>query len=59
MRESVRGALTNKPEVFPTVKEALQKISSRLITPIQKIVNESELLKNLNEQKKLTKFFRT
>ena len=56
MREAIRGAFKLKPEKFDDLREALNKVSSRLSTPLQVILKESKLYKKLIEQRKLELF---
>ena len=60
VREAVRKALKNKPLEFGN-KELMLKYAKSLIKKkfnydINKLFNESKLLKNIKEQSKLTKF---
>jgi len=57
LRETARTAFKNKSEKFPTLKEALEKIQSRLKQPIENYTNKSWLLKNYGIQTRLSKFF--
>lgn len=45
VRENVRHAFKNHPRKFPTIKEALQDINTRLRIPIKNYINKSEILR--------------
>ncbi|MBI4155059.1 hypothetical protein HY498_03170 [Candidatus Woesearchaeota archaeon] len=55
LREATRFAFTKQPEKFQTLKEALDKAQTRLTININKLIENSRLLKSLN-QTKLTAF---
>ena len=57
MRETVRGAFENKPEVFDSVDDALKRISTRINTPMKKILRKSKLFQKIKKQTKIKKFF--
>jgi len=57
LRETVRGAFDNKPEVFNSIDDALKKVSTRLITPIEKVLQKSKLFQNIKKQKKIKEYF--
>ena len=57
MRETVRGAFGNKPEVFNSIDDALKRISTRLSTPMKKILRKSKLFQKIKKQTKIKKFF--
>ncbi len=44
VRENVRRALKKKPEVFSTLKEALESIRSRLKLPLEEYLKRSQIL---------------
>jgi len=56
MRETIRGAFKNKSEKFNSLDEALRKISTRLSTPIGKILKKSKLFQKIKEQKKIKQY---
>jgi hypothetical protein len=56
VRENVRNAMRQKPQVFKTLDEALKCIASRFQIPIQRWMMRSELLKNALFQKRITDF---
>ncbi|MEM2081739.1 MAG: Nre family DNA repair protein [Candidatus Bathyarchaeia archaeon] len=57
VRENVRNAMRQKPQLFKSLNEALQFISSRFEIPLRRWVMQSELLKKALFQKKLSDFF--
>ncbi len=56
LREVSRAAFTKVPKKFNTLQEAFQDIQSRLKLPITKFIEQSQLLKDYNEQKTLLNF---
>ena len=56
LRETSRDAFSKKPEKFNTLKEALDKIQTRLTQPITNYTTKSQLLKNFGKQKRLNDF---
>ncbi|MEK6896847.1 MAG: hypothetical protein AABX12_05320 [Nanoarchaeota archaeon] len=56
LREISREAFNNSYESFNTIKEAFQKIQSRLHLPITQFTEKSWLLQNYGKQKKLSEF---
>ena len=58
LREASRKAFQKKSEKFSTLKETLEIIKKRLITPIEKFKEKSEIIKNYGKQKKLTSYFK-
>ncbi|MEM2994407.1 MAG: Nre family DNA repair protein [Candidatus Bathyarchaeia archaeon] len=56
VRENVRNAMRQKPFTFKTLDEALKFIAGRFEIPIQKWILQSELLRNMLFQKKITDF---
>ena len=56
LRETSREAFRNKPEIFPTLKEALNSIQSRIKQPIANYTEKSIILKQQKSQKKLAQF---
>lgn len=57
LREVSRAAFTKKPEVFKTIKEALEAAQTRIKTPIEKYSEKSKILKEYGKQKRLGQFF--
>ena len=57
VRENVRNAMRQKPYLFRSLAESLQFISARLEIPMQRWINQSELLKKALFQKRITDFF--
>lgn len=57
LRQVSREAFTLHPEIFPTIKDALEQIQSRLRTPIARFTEKSILLKEFGKQTRLNKFF--
>lgn len=57
LRETCRKAFQQKPETFPTIKEALQQAQTRLKLPISTFTNNSTILKEYKKQTRLTKWF--
>ena len=56
LREASREAFKWKPEVFPTLNEALQAIQSRIKQPISNYTDKSVILKMKKSQSKLAQF---
>jgi hypothetical protein len=56
MRETIRGSFENKPEKFSSVEEALERVSTRLHVPIEKILPKSKLFRKIKEQKKIKQY---
>jgi len=56
MRETVRGAFDNKPEVFNSIGEVLKKVSTRLTISIEKVLQKSKLFQKIKKQTKIKKF---
>lgn len=57
IRESVRKAMTTKPENPESVETALKIMASRLQAPIEEYKKRSWVLNNYKKQKKLGEFF--
>lgn len=57
LRETSRTAFQQKPMVFPTLKESLQNIQSRLRMKVENFAQRSWLIKNSGKQTKLNQFF--
>lgn len=58
LRETSREAFGKAPERFSTLKEAFEKIQSRLVMPLENWISKSWLLKNYKKQQRLNVFFR-
>jgi hypothetical protein len=58
-RETVRGALENKPEKFNSLDEALKTASKRITIPINSVLKVSKLFKKILTQTKIQKFLKT
>ncbi|MEK6818584.1 MAG: hypothetical protein AABY10_01480, partial [Nanoarchaeota archaeon] len=56
LRETSRNAFSNPPEIFNTLKEALQNIQLRLKQPISNYTKKSKILKDFKNQTKLSNF---
>jgi len=57
VRENVRNAMRQKPNLFKNLSESLRFISGRFEIPLQRWILQSELLKNALFQKRITDFF--
>ncbi|MBT4135646.1 hypothetical protein HOD75_02790 [archaeon] len=57
LREISREAFKTQPEKFNTIKEAINKMQTRLKTNIEIFTNKSILLKEHNKQRRLTQWF--
>jgi hypothetical protein len=57
VRENVRNAMRQKPLIFKTLNEALERISSRFRIPLEGWIKESELIRNALFQKRITDFW--
>jgi len=57
VRENVRNALKQKPLKFETLKGALDHVRTRLHIDLDVWINNSQLLKDVLVQKKITDFF--
>jgi DNA repair protein NreA len=57
LRQLARKAFEQKPEVFDTITEALQRMQSRMKLPTQEFAQKSILLKEYGVQKRLKEFF--
>lgn len=53
LRQISREAFSNPPEVFQTIREALERIQTRIKLPISDFTSKSEIIKNYGKQKKL------
>lgn len=58
MRETVRGVFGNKPEMFDSIDEAIKKVSTRLTTPMKKVLQKSKLYQKIKKQTKIKKFLK-
>ena len=56
LREASRDAFKNKPEIFSTIKEALDAAQKRLKLPISVFSKRSWLLKEYKKQRRLFDF---
>jgi hypothetical protein len=56
LREASRQAFKNLPEKFSSLKEAIEKIKTRMKIPPDEFINRSILLKKHGKQKRLTDF---
>jgi len=56
LREASRDAFKNKPEIFSTIKEALDAAQKRLKLPISVFSKRSWLLKEYKKQRRLSDF---
>ncbi len=56
LREASRQAFKSKPEIFSTIKEALNKAQTRMKLNINQFTNKSWLLKEFGKQKRLSEF---
>ena len=57
LRETTRKAFEEKPEKFPTIKEALKKAQTRLTLPVSVFSSHSKILKEYGKQMRLNKWF--
>jgi hypothetical protein len=57
LRQISREAFTNQPEKFNTVKEALERIQSRIKLPINNFTDKSIIIENYGKQKRLNNWF--
>jgi hypothetical protein len=57
VRENVRNAMRQHPHKFKTLAQALQFISSRFEIPLQRWIIQSELLKRVLFQRRISDFF--
>ena len=56
VRENVKNAMRQKPLKYSSLKEALERISSRFQIPLRGWIRESELIRNALFQKRITDF---
>jgi len=57
LREASRQAFKNKPETFPSIKQALNTAQTRMRLPISIFSQQSWLLKEYKKQTRLNRFF--
>ncbi|MEM2956267.1 MAG: Nre family DNA repair protein [Candidatus Pacearchaeota archaeon] len=57
LRECTRSAFQKQPEKFSTLKEALQQAQKRMKLPIEEFIKRSILIKEFNQQKRLSNYF--
>jgi len=58
VRESVREALKTKPMSFPSLKESLNYISTKLDIPVKTWIKNSEVLQDTLNQKRIADFIK-
>jgi hypothetical protein len=56
VREGVREAMKNKPEVFESIEKALECMSARIQTPREKWIKKAEMLSDARSQRTLDAF---
>ena len=56
VRENVRNAMRQKPLIYNTLKEALERIAYQFSIPLQSWMRESHLIRNSLFQKRITDF---
>ena len=56
VRENVRNAMRQKPLIYNTLNEALQRIESQFNIPLQSWIRESHLIRNSLAQKRMVDF---
>jgi len=56
VRENVRNAMRNKPLMFNTLNEALERLKTQFSIPLKSWIRESQLIRNSMFQKRLTDF---
>jgi len=57
VRENVRAALESKPEKFESLNDAFDYIRPKLRIPLERWTSKSELIKERQNQKRLTEWF--
>jgi hypothetical protein len=57
VRENIRTALKQQPMEFPTLRDSLNYIKTKLALPIERFTNESVLLRTASQQTMLNRFF--
>jgi hypothetical protein len=56
VRENVRNAMRQKPLIYNTLSEALERIANQFSIPLQSWIRESHLIRNSLFQKRITDF---
>jgi hypothetical protein len=56
VRENVRNAMRQRPLMYSTLNEALERIANQFKIPLQSWVRESHLIRNSLSQKRITDF---
>jgi len=59
VRENVKNAMRQKPLLFNTLNEALQRIANQFRIPLESWVRESHLIRNTLFQRRITDFLHT
>ena len=59
VRENVKNAMRQKPLMYNTLNEALERIASQFRIPLESWVQESHLIRNTLFQRRITDFCRT
>jgi len=57
VRENVKNAMRQKPLLFNTLNEALQRIASQFSIPLEGWIRESHLIRNTLFQRRISDFF--
>jgi hypothetical protein len=57
VRENVKNAMHQKPMVYDTLNEALERVATQFTIPLQSWIRESNLIRNALFQKRITDFF--
>ncbi len=57
VRENVKNAMRQKPLLYNTLNEALQRIASQFQIPLENWVRQSHLIRNTLFQRRITDFF--
>ena len=57
LRENSRNAFTKQPEVFQTIKEAINKIQERINLNVKEFSDKSIILNNYGKQKRISEWF--
>jgi hypothetical protein len=56
VRENVRNAMRQKPSLYKTLNEALERVANEFYIPLQGWIRESHLIRNSLFQKRITDF---
>jgi hypothetical protein len=56
VRENVRNAMKQKPLIYNTLNEALQRIAAQFTIPLEGWIRESQLIRNALFQRRITDF---